>query len=406
MEKKGHERMLVRKIISIYLLISLFFSGLIQTNISSVMAKVSKIKLNCTKKRVQKGKKIKLKVKKVPALLKKRKIIWKSSNKKVASVTQKGVVKAKKRGKATIKAYIKGNKKIYGKCIITVVNKRKQRKSKSDVKRSDRTNILITPKPTDIATADPSNTLITPKPTDTATASPPNTLRTPEPTDVPTASPESTPGISEPTKEPDKKIYTVTFIDYDDSILAERKVSEGEGAVPPEIPKRIGYIFKEWDKDYTDITEDTIVQAVYDRNSTPSIIVGDAEVRVGTKDVDVPVYINANPGVLGMTLLLQFNDEKLNLVEAVNGDAVKDVLTMTCSKYLKNDCKFTWDGQEIGDSDIRDGTIVVLRFKLKDSIEPGEYNINMYYQIGDIVDRDLHPLSLELQSGKIIVKEE
>lgn len=390
MEKKRYKRMLLREITATYLMISLLISGLIQTNTASVMAKVPKIKLSCTKKRIQKGKKIKLKVKKVPSSVKKRKIVWKSSKKKVASVTQRGVVKAKKKGKTTIKAYIKGNKKIYGKCVITVINKKKQSKSdSSNAKGSDGTKILGTPSPTE-------NTTTVPR----------NTPGTPEPTDRATESPGITPGTSEPTIKPDKKTYTVTFIDYDDTILAERKVVAGEGAAPPEIPKHIGYIFKEWDKDYTEITEDTTVRAVYDRDTTPSIIVGDVEVNAGTKDVDVPVYINANPGVLGMTLLLQFDDEKLNLVNAVNGDAVKDVLTMTCSKNLKSDCKFTWDGQEISGNDIRDGTIVVLSFKLKDSVEPGVYNINMYYQVGDIVDKDLKPLSLELRSGKIIVKGE
>ncbi len=389
MEKRVYEKIFVRKTTVICLMISLFISGLFRTNTADVLAKAPKIKLNYAKKTLQKGKKIKLRVKKVPKSLKKRKIVWKSNKKKVASVTKKGVVKAKRKGKATIKAYIKGNKKIYGKCVITVINKKKQGKSEpSDVKGSDGTDISGTPRPTDNTTTVPKNTPGTQEPTDNATATP----GTSEP--------------SEPTKEPDKKTYTVTFIDYDDTILAERKVVAGEGAAPPEIPKHIGYIFKEWDKDYTEITEDTTVRAVYDRDTTPSIIVGDVEVNAGTKDVDVPVYINANPGVLGMTLLLQFDDEKLNLVNAVNGDAVKDVLTMTCSKNLKSDCKFTWDGQEISGNDIRDGTIVVLSFKLKDSVEPGVYNINMYYQVGDIVDKDLKPLALELRSGKIIVKGE
>ena len=186
MEKRVYEKIFVRKTTVICLMISLFISGLFRTNTADVLAKAPKIKLNYAKKTLQKGKKIKLRVKKVPKSLKKRKIVWKSNKKKVASVTKKGVVKAKRKGKATIKAYIKGNKKIYGKCVITVINKKKQGKSEpSDVKGSDGTDISGTPRPTDNTTTVPKNTPGTQEPTDNATATP----GTSEP--------------SEPTKEPD-----------------------------------------------------------------------------------------------------------------------------------------------------------------------------------------------------------
>lgn len=65
---------------------------------------------------VQAGKSLKLKVKGTHDTVK-----WSSSNKKIAKVTQKGVVKAKKGGKVTIKAKVGG--KTY-KCKVTVLCKR------------------------------------------------------------------------------------------------------------------------------------------------------------------------------------------------------------------------------------------------------------------------------------------
>ncbi len=80
---------------------------------------VKSVKLNYTEYTLKKGKKLKLKATISPKKAKKSKIVWKSSKKKIATVTQKGVVKAKKNGKVTIKATVKGTKK-KAVCKITV----------------------------------------------------------------------------------------------------------------------------------------------------------------------------------------------------------------------------------------------------------------------------------------------
>jgi hypothetical protein len=65
----------------------------------------SKVKLNKTKATLYVGKSTQLKVKGT-----KKKVTWKSSNKKVATVSKKGKVTAKKKGKATITAKVSGKK--------------------------------------------------------------------------------------------------------------------------------------------------------------------------------------------------------------------------------------------------------------------------------------------------------
>lgn len=65
----------------------------------------TKVKLNKTKVTLYVGKSVQLKVKGTT-----KKVTWKSSNKKVATVTSKGKVTAKKKGKATITAKVSGKK--------------------------------------------------------------------------------------------------------------------------------------------------------------------------------------------------------------------------------------------------------------------------------------------------------
>ena len=81
-------------------------------------ANIKKIKLNKKSVTIYIGKKVKLKVKT------KGKVKWKSSNRKIATVTKKGVVKAKKAGRTKIIAY-KGRRK----AICKVVVKKKKNKS-------------------------------------------------------------------------------------------------------------------------------------------------------------------------------------------------------------------------------------------------------------------------------------
>lgn len=83
--------------------------------------KVQKINLNKKVYTLKKGKKIKLKVSIFPKKGKKSKLMWSSSKKKVATVTNKGVIKAKKNGTTKITVKVKGtNKKAVCKIIVGV----------------------------------------------------------------------------------------------------------------------------------------------------------------------------------------------------------------------------------------------------------------------------------------------
>ena len=58
--------------------------------------------------------------------------------------------------------------------------------------------------------------------------------------------------------------FTVTFKNYDNSILKTETVVSGKSATPPEeTPVKDGYFFVKWDKDYTNILENTIITAVF-----------------------------------------------------------------------------------------------------------------------------------------------
>ena len=63
--------------------------------------------------------------------------------------------------------------------------------------------------------------------------------------------------------EPD---FTVKFYSWDGSLLKTEIVTKGDNATPPTPPNRPGYHFTGWDKPYTNITDDKDITAKYEIN--------------------------------------------------------------------------------------------------------------------------------------------
>lgn len=57
--------------------------------------------------------------------------------------------------------------------------------------------------------------------------------------------------------------HTVTFVDWDGTTLKTQSVDFGADATPPANPSRANYVFVGWDTNYTGVTEDLTVTALY-----------------------------------------------------------------------------------------------------------------------------------------------
>ena len=159
-------------LLSIVLCLVLIAQGVSVENISAA----TKVKINKTKASIYVGKTVQLKVTGT-----KKKVTWKSSNKKVATVTSKGKVKGVKKGTTKITATVSKKKYV---CKVTVKNKA----------------VKVTPTPKPTKTVSP-----TVKPTPTPTIKPIKTPTLPPPTPtppvgsviIPTQTPIVTPGAIE-----------------------------------------------------------------------------------------------------------------------------------------------------------------------------------------------------------------
>ena len=118
--------------------------------------------------------------------------------------------------------------------------------------------------------------------------------------------------------------------------------------------------------------------------------------------VNISVTIKNNPGILGATLKFTY-DDNLTLLNASSGDAFS-ALTMTKPGNFSSPCNFVWDGQDLNDDDIKDGNVITLKFAVDENTAAGtKCMINVSYDSGDIVDRNLSAINPELVNGCITV---
>ena len=129
-----------RRLLAIFLVLVFAAASMSQTVFAASKAP-KKIRLNKTKATMYVGETKTLKVTVTPKSASKA-VKWTSSNKKVATVTKKGKIKALKAGKTVITCTSKSNKKVKAKCTITVKKPVKTNKIKFTNTDSDG-NILL-----------------------------------------------------------------------------------------------------------------------------------------------------------------------------------------------------------------------------------------------------------------------
>ena len=89
--------------------------------------------------------------------------------------------------------------------------------------------------------------------------------------------------------------YTVTFADYDGTVLAESTVNWNTGATAPAVPERDGFTFTGWDIPFDAVTSDITVTAQYEAMT----VLADEEVPAATDEQfeaeEIPVTVEDEP---------------------------------------------------------------------------------------------------------------
>lgn len=142
------------------------------------------------------------------------------------------------------------------------------------------------------------------------------------------------------------------------------------------------------------------ISALAATGSEPKISVNDTYAASGA-EVSVDVVIENNPGILGMTLKLEYDDEFATLVSVVNGEALSG-MTFTAPKSLQSGCNLQWDAEFVDEEDIMDGVIATLTFEISEEAPSNEgIAVSLSYDNGAIIDNDLNSVNVSLTDGTI-----
>ena len=318
-----------RKFISLILVLALCLSTFSNTNVDAK----GKVKLNKKKITLTIGSKYKLKLKNY-----KKKVRWKSSNKKVASVSKKGKVTAKKKGTAKITA-IAGKKKYV--CKVIVKKSKRSSNNPSTVVPSTAPAVTsATP-----ATTPGSTPLTTPTTTpDSTPLATPTAVPSSTPVTTPAATPNSTP-LTTPATTPSSTPVTTPLVTPTSTPLTTPVATPSSTpvttpAVTPaamqDIPKFIG--FKTYD-DKELVTEDSELTTL-STNEMLALETPQTETAVtDTKSIENNLI---NKKEILLVKLSYENKKRDNIVEIVLNDSdygKKQIYTTAASvnKILSSD---------------------------------------------------------------------
>ena len=121
--------------------------------------------------------------------------------------------------------------------------------------------------------------------------------------------------------------------------------------------------------------------------------------------VTVEVRVKNNPGILGATLKLTW-DDRLTLTRKAQCGAAFEALDLTAPKKLSSPYNLVWYAQDLEPEDIKDGVIATLEFTVSPQAKAGEQlAVGVSFQYGDIVDGNKQYLSPRTEDGYVSVTE-
>ncbi len=199
------------------------------------------------------------------------------------------------------------------------------------------------------------------------------------------------------------KKYTVTFKDWDGTVLKTETVEDGKGAAAPAEPARNGYTFNGWDKAFSEVTGDLVVTATYTQSTEPMLVIGDTNAVAGETKVTLKVSLKNNPGFLTMALKMTFNSDVLTLTKVSNGADYTDY-NFTAPRNLSSGCNAAWFLSDLP-SEIVDGDVMTLQFTVNANAVPGRYPVTVSCpNDGSTVDGNKTAFNMSDVIGYIIVE--
>lgn len=162
---------------------------------------------------------------------------------------------------------------------------------------------------------------------------------------------------------------------------------------------------KEIESDTDSSTEDSEVTERLDKiRQTGKTTLVVENVQVQEKDsIKVRVWIVNNPGIVGMTSLLSYDQNVLSLKSAKCDPKFQDILTFNYSKDSADGCVFLWTGETLREDQIFDGVLMTMKFEIKNNEKNIKTPIRLIPEINGTYDNDLNEVEVMTDNGYVTI---
>ena len=137
---------------------------------------------------------------------------------------------------------------------------------------------------------------------------------------------------------------------------------------------------------------------------SPTISVSTASGIVGDKEVKININLADNPGLVSMTLSIEFDQTVLKLVDVEDGGILGSNFHTPArtSPYT-----LSWVNDTIAENITADGTIAILTFDILDDAKVGKSPLNITYEYGNYgaYNVDMEEIFFQLENGYVDVSE-
>ena len=137
-------------------------------------------------------------------------------------------------------------------------------------------------------------------------------------------------------------------------------------------------------------------------STKPTLIAADTEASRG-ENVTVMVSLVNNPGILGCSMTLSYDEAAVELEDVQRGNALGEDFELVLSNDLTSGCSLMWDAIDISEEGIQDGEILKLIFHVKEDAPYGKSPVVMICDTEGTVNRDISVVDLETENGYITV---
>ena len=197
--------------------------------------------------------------------------------------------------------------------------------------------------------------------------------------------------------------YTVTFRDFDGTVLKTDHVTAGRDAIPPANPTRSGYIFSGWNGDFSCIRSDTEVSAKYEEDSSdPRFVVNSISAKQG-EAVAVEIQLQNNPGLTSAAIDISFADGLTLTKCEVEKESFTGQFIGPQNLPATEQVRLNWAD---GTKDVsEDGIFATLYFTVADDATFGSHMITVSYDEEDVFNLNGDNILVKTIDGSVYVEE-